>query len=130
MSHAPHDPATGSFLYDDCPECDARAAEPLHAIQHLDGVSLARAWRAMRAVRWSHPAESWDLPLSGNDVRLLNALYSIGVVLQRCGIEPEEIERRALTAHLESVAKLADVLAVDVPRDVLVRAVQLGAVPA
>jgi hypothetical protein len=130
MTHIVHDPATGSFLYDGCPECEDRIANAsLMALLHLDGVQVTRAWRAMRAVKWSNPTERWTRPLSNLDYQLLNQLYDIGVLLQRGGIEPEELERRALRAHLLNVAQLADVITPDLPQDILARAVELGAVP-
>lgn len=81
MSHAYHQGPEDAVLYDDCAECDARAADPLSGLLHLDATTFARLRDRMTAVEY----EETDGYRSGNEAKLGRALYYIGLLLERHG---------------------------------------------
>ena len=107
MSHVYHEGLPGyderSIWHDGCPECEQRAAAGFPSVHELDHGNRLRAWRLMRATKWSG-GEGADHDVSICDHRLANALYSVAVFLERCGIKPDEVEDRlaAENERLES----------------------------
>lgn len=102
--HAFHEGLAGyhpeQILHDGCPECEDRAAMGVDALGHLDDFARIRAWRLMRAEKWSG-GESVGYPVSVLDWTLANTLYAVAVFMERCGIKPDEIEARLCAKSLE-----------------------------
>jgi hypothetical protein len=100
MAHVNHSRSNQIIWHDGCPECDERAASLPDSISSLDDANRVKAWHFMRAWKWS--GGQWtadaDQP-SNNDRKLYECLYAIGVMLERAGISPVELESRLVTAH-------------------------------
>lgn len=99
MSHGVHDGPAGMVLFDGCAECKERAADPLHALLHMDQHNALKMWRLMRAERWSG-GEGAGREVSECEGIVLEATYRIAVYLERnVGLKPETIEA-AMEARL------------------------------
>lgn len=66
-------------LYDDCPECDARATQPWD----LDASSFEEAWRLMVNFEHRNVIEGRAVCLTWNERRLVRELYRIAVLMER-----------------------------------------------
>jgi hypothetical protein len=81
MSHDYHQGPEGAVLYDDCAECDARAAKPLDALLHLDAAHFSTLENRMYEVEYRKTGHY----LTGNEAKVGKALYAISILNQRHG---------------------------------------------
>jgi hypothetical protein len=91
MSHAYHEAEPGfderQILYDGCPECMHRSADPTMFLAHADNATFARAWK--RAFDWkASRGGGYDVTgdLSHAEVPILNILWGIQVAFERAGV--------------------------------------------
>lgn len=109
MSHAHHEQLPGydpgNLLHDGCPECEARAADMLHGLLHLDHNRVRQAWADMLAEKWSG-GHGISRRVSVCDWKILNALYSIAVLLERgAGLDPHTILAAIVDRNAELEAR-------------------------
>lgn len=107
-----HDPR--NVLHDGCPECEARAADPLDGLCALDHRNFRQAWADMLDARWSGGL-GLDRNVSTCDAKLHTALYTIAVLMERAAdIDPRETLLLIDARTIELEARLADMFG---PRD-------------
>jgi hypothetical protein len=82
MSHDYHVGREGAVLFDNCGECDARAANPIEALLNLDSTNYAVLRDRMLAVEFGDDADSYR---SSNEARVGKALYAFAVLEERHG---------------------------------------------
>lgn len=80
MSHAYHDGPEDAILYDNCAECDSRAANPLEGLTRLDSERFALLVERVRDVEWPPYRESYR---TANEARLARGMYLILGLLER-----------------------------------------------
>lgn len=98
----------GSILHDHCEECEERAADALPGLTALDHNTFRQAWADMLAAKWSGGA-GLTRRVSDCDYRLMNALYTVAVLLERAaGQDPrvtlEVIDERCAAANAQLAA--------------------------
>lgn len=81
MSHDYHRGPEGAVLYDDCEECDARAAKPLDALLRMDETTFSRFENRMFEVEYEHRGSY----LTDNEARVGHVLYLISILNERHG---------------------------------------------
>ena len=93
MSHDPHSGREGAILYDGCAECDARAADPIEGLLHMDPTTFAAMWDRMRAVEYgTGPLGSGDEAYrSRNEAKVGKHLYYVSLLLQRHAVLREAV---------------------------------------
>lgn len=115
MSHVYHDALPGfdprNILHDGCPECEARAADPLRVgLPGLDENNRLMIWQRMRVFQFADSGhtlanEVGDF-MSDCDRKLTQALYYVAIFMQRAGISPEEIETRLIGQRKDLLTRL------------------------
>lgn len=105
-THVYHDNLPGfdprNILHDGCPECEARAADPLRVgLPSLDTNNRLLIWQRMRIVQLADQghvlANEVNEFMSRCDFKLTQALYYISLFTSRADFSPDEIENGLLT---------------------------------
>jgi hypothetical protein len=81
MSHDFHKGPEGAVLYDGCPECDARAADPIEALLRMDSVTFSHFENRMFDVEYEHRGSY----LTDNEAKVGRVLYLISILNERHG---------------------------------------------
>lgn len=94
MSHVYHDNLPGfhadTIWYDGCDECEDRASRLPASLSSLDHQNFRQAWADMLAEKWSGGLGT-GRNLSNCDWKILNALYTFAVVMERAtGTNPHD----------------------------------------
>lgn len=79
MPHDLHKGADGTLVYDDCAECDSRAADPLEGLLHYDNERFAQLHERMVNVEY----RTADHYRSSNEARVCKALYYVQLLTDR-----------------------------------------------
>jgi hypothetical protein len=79
VSHDPHEGADGTLVYDNCAECDSRAADPLEGLLHYDAERFAQLHERMVNVEY----RNGDHYRSSNEARVCKALYYVRLLTDR-----------------------------------------------